>query len=205
MSTSQLVRRINIDGLHPLVVGGIGTSIKWFGAVDGAVPPSVSATSGVLAFICIPGSNEMNGKRMLVRAAGDFQCPSSDATSPAVTVGLYAVLRPSIGFLTNPLVTPAIVTLASYQESATGLGVLPVPWSMLVNLQATTNSGILQGDYTIQIDNGEINGTGSPAAINSQSAITMASVIPFALAVGITWSQSGSGNTASMYQFDLQA
>lgn len=198
MSFLQLAQRIDIDGLHPLTVSGIGSQIKYFGAVNAVVPPSISPSAVTLGFLPMLGNNAANGKRTLVRAAGDFQA-GADVASPSVTIGLYVVKQPVVvsGSMGLPA-SESFIALASYQHPA--VSSVCMPWLMLVNLQSTTNSGILQGDYTIQIDNESIQ-TGSISSLLSN--VNMDLSIPFALAVGVTFSVSGGLNTASMYQFDL--
>jgi len=193
-----------INGANPVTVGGTGTSVKYFPAVPGA---SIGAASNSYGFIFVPGANRANGQRVSVLATGSFQCPAADATSPAVTIGLYAAFNLQPGQVnpsnqkTSSSLSPAlsISTLASYQEPAATPGVVAVPWTLRANLNADNDSELLQGDYSIQIDNGSV----QSGAITSVAGVLMSQDIPIGLLIGVTFSQSGSGNTAKMYQFGL--
>lgn len=135
----------------------------------------------------------MNGTRMYVSASGNFT-PGVDSVSPTVTIALYATK--------NPLATtPTITSIASATIAAAGLGIVASPWSIDAMLNADTASGVLQGRFTIQADN---EAPSAWAAISAFTGVNMSADIPFALLVGVTFSQTGSGNTASMYEFTLE-
>jgi hypothetical protein len=67
--------------------------------------------------------------------------------------------------------------------------------------EATTNSGILQGDWAFQFEGGTMQ-TGS---INALTSVNMSASIPIAFLVGVTFSISGAGNSANMYMFNIQS
>lgn len=194
----QPVNNLLISGLSPVTVGGASTSVLYFPAVPGASIGVASANNGLLA---VPGSGRANGQQLTVRATGNATLPGADASSPAFTVGLYAVINPAI--VSNAMNLPAsssVVTLGTTQHAAAGLGIQPFPWRLTADISADTLSGILQGTFSTQID-----GTyTASAAISSQSGINMSNTIPFALLIGVTFSQTGTGNTASMYEFVLE-
>ncbi len=202
---ADLVTNLLINGSTSVSVGGTGTSVKYMPANPGA---SINAASNTYGFLFVPGANRMNGQQMVVRATGSFQCPAADSTSPAVTIGLYGAfnltnrVNPSQQ-LNSANLSPAlsISTLASYQEPAASPGVVAVPWNLTALLNCDNDSELLQGSYTIQVDNGSV----QSGAITSVAGVLMSQDIPIGLLIGITFSQSFAGNTAKMYQFDLRS
>ncbi|MDA4129271.1 MAG: hypothetical protein OK457_00730, partial [Thaumarchaeota archaeon] len=196
---SQPFGNLLINGANGVTVGGLGTTVKFFPAVPGA---SINAVSPNIGLLPVPGVNRLNGQSLEVRASGNFLTPGSDAVSPAVTIGLYFVKGPVLisNAMNLPTGTVSPVALATLQEPAGTPGIVSVPWSIKAQLNADNASGLLQGLYTIQIDNGAPNGSNSTPllAIAAQSGVNMALDIPYALCVGVTFSQTGTGNTATM-------
>lgn len=196
---AQVINSLLINGSNPVSVGGTGTTVKYFPGAPGA---SIGVASTKNGFLFVPGANRANGQRLSVRACGSFQCPAADATSPAVTIGLYAGFNISPAMNNSSTLTapaPVISTLASYQEPAATPGVVAVPWVLTADLNADNDSELLQGNYAIQIDNSSV----QSGAITSVTGVLMSQDIPIGLLIGVTFSQTGAGNTAKMYQFDL--
>lgn len=193
----QTVGNLLVNGAAGVTVGGSSTSVQYFPAVPGA---SIGVASPNYGFIPVPGSNRANGQNLVVRAVGNAAAPS-DGTSPTFTLGLYAVINPTI--LSNAMnlpSSPSIVTLFTSTRAAAGLGITPFPWRFEVSMNADNASGILQGAYSTQVDGTVVTST----TITSQTGINMNAPIPFALLVGVTFSQASSGNTATMNQFILE-
>lgn len=193
----QPVANLLINGANPVTVGGSSTSVQYFPALPGA---SIGVTSANYGWIAVPGSNRANGQVLSVRAVGNAIAPN-DGTSPTFTVGLYATLNPTI--LSNSMnlpSSPSIVTLATQTHAAAGLGIVAFPWQFTATLNADNTSGLLQTVSSALID-GTLEG---PTAGTTQSGVNMAASIPFALVIGVTFSQSSSANSASMYQFILE-
>ena len=63
------------------------------------------------------------------------------------------------------------------------------------------DSGILQGTYSIQIDNG----AAATGAITALTGVDPSQSTPLGFLIGITFSVTGSGNTAKMFQFELDS
>ena len=194
----QIVANLLVNGAVGVTVGGSSTSVQYFPAVPGA---SIGVASPNYGIIAVPGSGRANGQNLSVRAVGNAVAPN-DGTSPTFTVGLYAVINPSIvSNAMNLPTSPSVVSLAvPTPHAAAGLGITPFPWNFNAILNADTASGILQGTYSVQIDNA------APVTgqISSQSGINMGNTIPFALLIGVTFSQSSAQNSATMFQFSLE-
>lgn len=185
---SDVISNLLINGLNPVTVGGTGTTLKLFPGAPGA---SIGVASTKTGYIYIPGNNELNCQRLAVRAGGNFILPG-DAISPTVTLGVYISTNP---FATSPTNTALFTSVIA----AAGLGVTSDPWYLTMDFMADNTGGILQGSYAVQANDVAV----ATGTITSQSGIVMSAVTPFALAVGVTFSQSLAGNSASMYQFDL--
>lgn len=201
---ADFATQLLINGANPVTVGGTGTAVKYFPAAPGA---SIGAASNSYGFIFVPGASRANGQIVEVRASGNFICPPADATSPAVTIGLYASfnllpgrVNPS-SLVNSASLSPALAisTLASYQEPAATPGVVAVPWKLKASLNADNDSELLQGDYSIQVDNGSL----QTGAITSVAGVLMSQDIPFGLLIGVTFSQTGAGNLAKMFEFGM--
>lgn len=193
---SNVLSSLAINGGSFVSVGGTGTGIKYFNSP--AYPPNPPTIANSYGWVLAPGGSgrqaAVNGQILSIDAGGDFLCPSSDTSSPAVTIGLYQSPNPSAA-------SPTINTLASYQEPASALGIVYVPWTIHADIEGTTNSGLLQGNYRIQIDNGTVQ-TGSTTLI---SGVSFNSNPSMGFVVGVTFSQSGAGNVANMYEFQLSS
>lgn len=213
---AQPITNLLINGLNPVTIGGTGTAVKVFPYVPGASIGAVSAKNGVLF---VPGNGEANAQRLSIRATGNVTV-SGDLTSPAITIGLYPVtFSGALGNLTGVVGTTALASAAfTAANDANSIS----PWAISVDLEAdgiaaqlpnspvppqVGGSGLGQVLSAAIVMDG-VNGTISPAAPSlftgaAGAALNMNAPIPFGLAVGITFSISSSGNSASMFQFDL--
>lgn len=212
---AQPVTNLLINGLNPVTIGGTGTALKIFPYVPGASIGTTSPKNGVLF---VPGNGEANGQRMSIRATGNVTVVG-DATSPTITIGLYPVTFS--GALGNLVGVVGSTALASAAFAGTENAAIS-PWAISVDLSAdgiaqqlpnspvppqTGGSGLGQVLSAAIVMDG-INGVISPSAPSvfngaAGAAINMNAPIPFGLAVGVTFSISSSGNSASLFQFDL--
>ena len=159
----------------------------------------------------VPDNNEANGQRLNVTASGNFTIGTGATTSPAVTIGLYPVTfssataqinsNPSALGLTSTATisaTPIISATFAGASDLTGY----YPWALTCDLEGDSTSGLVQVlSGSIVID-----GTGTSATIGLVSGLTginFASVAPYGLVMGVTFSVSDPGALANMYQFQL--
>lgn len=127
--------------------------------------------------------------------------------SPAITITLAALKNPAASLNPNnqPTTAPSFspTAIATGQHAASGYGtVTVVPWSLEAWLNADNASGILQGNAKVVVDN--VVET-AYTAITSLSGVNMNGVSPLGFVIGVTFSVSGAANSASMYQFSLEA
>lgn len=186
-----------INGNFPVSVSGIGTSVKYFPAPVGTVPPSLSAVAGQNGIIVVPGNNQANGQLFRVRGCGNYTL-SGDATSPLVVLGLYPVT-----FSSSTIPQPTIVTTAVVSQNITpGNQGSEYPWAFDVELAGDSTSGLVQLlDGFIEVDG--VAGTVTQGLVSGLTGINFNNQFPFGFVVGITWSVGGAGNAANMYQFGI--
>jgi len=210
---AQPVTNLLINGLNPVTVGGTGTAVKIFPYVPGASIGVASTRAGVLF---IPGNGEANAQRLSVRAGGNITF-GGDLTSPAVTIGLYPVTFSAtvVSGLSCTVVGATPIFSNTFAASADVSSI--IPWALTADLegdgllaqQGQASQPQFGGSGLVQLLSGAIvmdgtNASATPALVSSLSGVNMNAAIPYGLAVGITFSISGAGNSASMYQFDLQ-
>jgi hypothetical protein len=202
---SQIVKNLLINGQNPVTVGGTGTTTKFFPAVPGS---GIGVTSTKNGFLFVPDNNEANAQRLNVTASGNFTIGSGATTSPAVTIGLYPVTftgsaqinsNPSALGLTSTAsigATPILSATFAGASDLTGF----YPWALTCDLQGDSSSGLVQLlSGSIVID-----GTGTASTIglvSGLSGINFATVAPYGVVVGVTFSVSDPGALANMYQF----
>src|ERR1700677_35486 len=203
---AQGIKNFLINGAGPGTGGGKGTLPKYFPAQPGS---GIGVTSTKNGFLFVPDNNEANGQRLTVAASGNFTIGSGATTSPAVTVGLYPVTfanataqinsNPSALGLTSTATigaTPIISATFAAASDLTGY----YPWALTCDLEGDSTSGLVQVlSGSIVID-----GTGTSATIGLVSGLTginFASVAPYGVVVGVTFSVSDPGALANMYQF----
>lgn len=222
-----------INGASPVTVGGTGTTIKYFGGPPGAnlwnagapgvntgqssnqrgFVPSATTNLGALA---VPGNNELNGQLFTVRASGNILFGAGEAS----TTGIITLA------LSNALATapPNYQTLNTLTLTNQANDSVYYPWTIAVDLQGDTFSGILQAWKT---DNSMINGVAGASGVSGpftginfvglgappliQPPYTgFAEPLPsfpapaFFLVVGVTWGVSNALNTANMYEFQVE-
>jgi hypothetical protein len=191
----KILNRLAISGTAPSSISTTSTSIQYFPAVQSVVNPSTGAKSGKIGFLALPGNNVANGRNFTLRAAGDVAF-LSDVSSPTITFTLGAIKGISIP---NAQVSN-INTLLSLANSTAGeFSNQGTPWVLVVNMSGTSASGVLQGSYSLQVDNG----AASTGQITSLTGVNYGLDTPLAFALGVTWSVAGSPNSANLYQFDL--
>ncbi len=116
----NVVSGLLISGVSPVVVGGTGSSLKFF-------PPVAGTTSSKRGYVYCPGNNRANGQHVYVRAAGNLK-----SASP-VSIGLYAVVESGL-----PL-------LLGREVISDGRGPSTSPWMLKAELVGDSASGIVQG------------------------------------------------------------
>ena len=210
---AQVVTNLLLNGLSGLTVGGSGTGTKYWPLQPGA---SIGVNSTKNGYLYIPGNGASNGQRLSVRATGNFQVGYGTAC-PNVTIGLY-----SVTFAGNvPSGTPTInatPVLISSSITAQTADQIAYPFSLVCDLAGdgtgtagpgnigdvvnTNGSGLVQTlSGAIVVDG--VNTNATAGLTSGLTGINFSSSVPFALLMGITFSQSDSGNSATLFQFDL--
>lgn len=170
----NIVSSLLITGASPVTVGGTGATLKFFPSVAGTTPLKRGC-------VYCPGESRANGQRLYVRASGNFR------SAAALSIGLYAV--------TSPSSSPLLLGSDAFNGCAfTG------PWMFSAELAGDSDSGIVQGIFSMQC----VEHTNSLLRpLNVMRNINFKDDIPYALAMGVMFSNSDAKNTASMFQFDL--
>jgi len=191
----KILNRLAISGTEPVSISTTSTSLQYFPAPQNIVPTSTGAKSGKIGFLALPGNNVANGRNFTLRAAGDVAF-LGDASSPSITFTLGAIKGISIP---NAQASNINTLLSSTQSTAGEFSNVGVPWVLVVKMGGTTLSGVLQGSYSLQIDNG----SAITGQITALTGVNFGLDTPLAFALGFTWSVAGSPNSANLYQFDL--
>ena len=185
-----------VNGLNPSTVGGAGSTVKYFPRLFGgfnveSIAPSATSNAGQLT---VPGMSELEAQWFTVLVGGSILSGVADSSVTA-KVSLYAQ-------------TAALGATPSYTEIATtGFFTAPLEqtsyaYGLKVDLLGSTKSGVVRGFQS------GIFGANNIAAgnlTNNLSSISMASSQPFGLVVGVTFSNSDAGNSASLNQFQISA
>ena len=193
---SQPVANLLINGKNPSTISTTATTIKYFPAVPGASIGAV-AVAPVAGFIAVPGSSRANGQSLNLRACGNI-IEGADSSSPTVTFTL-GVLNGTL--IQNAKLTDIKSALAVAASTAGEFSTAGTPFRLLVDFNADSASGLMQGTYSLQID-GLAASTGQ---LSTQSSVNMDADQPLAFCLGVTFSQDGTHtNVANLYQFDIQ-
>jgi hypothetical protein len=198
----NIVAGYPVSAFAPSVVGGTGTSAKYFpyvpGASIGAVRTTPSANSGV-GMLKVLGNGRLDGVRMHVDAVGSIVVDSSIAC-PAVTIELVANDNPQTdGHNPHWVVIGTSGSLTTHDALGAG-----EPFAISEDLYMDSRTKELQGLYTFLFSNNLESST--PAVISNQiNNIDPNADVPFGLALRVTFSVSGAANAAYLTQFNLQA
>ena len=192
------IANYSINGANPSTVGGTGTAIKYFPNLPGPsigvanTTPSSTSSSGQLL---VPGNNQLNGQPFSVLASGNITAGSGGG-STTITVAIYANTA-AVG------VTPSYTTLATGSFAAEVVDGVAYPFSIKMELEGDSGSGIVQGTQFVLIDN--VVETATAAISHALTGINFATNPPFGLVCGVTFGTSESGNSASLYRFSIEA
>jgi hypothetical protein len=203
----SVIADFGVNARFPSKVGGTGTTVKYFprllGSSIGAVPATPSATNPA-GMLLLPGDDKLNATQFDVVATG-VQGNDSGDPSQAVNIILYAVT----GTLTAPIYTQLYDADSTVPGNASGFN----SWAITCHLYGDTLSGIVGGKGESYI-NGILDGPDTVdnrlSGINFNSGNLAfgsggGSGIPFGLVVGVQFAFSDPTNSASLYQFQVQA
>jgi hypothetical protein len=202
---ANVITNLQVNGAQGVTVGGTGTSQKFFPFIPGA---SIGVNSSQNGYLLIPAGNIVNGQRLSVRATGNFAVGDLTGPCPSVTIGLYPVTFTG-GLSTASIGSTAVISAVSTLQA--NINAL-YPWALIVDMAGDTGSGLVQTlSGAIVIDGVNTSATAGLTTgltkINFAPGTTLPAsgqVAPFGLVVGITFSVSDQGNTATMFQFDVQ-
>jgi len=185
-----------VNGSNPSVVGGTGTTVKYFPRLFGgfdvqSTAPSATSNAGQLV---VPGNNTLNAQWFDVLVGGRILSGVADSSVTA-KVSLYAQ-------------TAAAGATPSYTEIAT-TGLLTAPlentsyaFGLKVSLFGESASGVVRGFQSGILG---ANNISAGNLTNNLSAINFANAAPFGLVVGVTYSNSDAGNAGYLNQFQIVA
>lgn len=200
---ANVITNLQVNGAQGVTVGGTGTAIKYFPFVPGS---SIGVNSSNNGYLLIPAGNIVNGQRLSIRATGNFAVGDLTGPCPTVTIGLYPVTFTG-GLSTASIGSTAIVSAVSTTQANINA---VYPWALIVDMAGDSASGLVQTlSGAIVIDGVNTSATAGLTTgltkINFAPGTTLPAsgqVAPFGLVVGVTFSVSEAGNTATLYQFD---
>jgi len=202
---ATVIANLLINGAGGITVGGTGITTKYFPAVPGASIGVASVNNG---YLLVPANNAVNGQRLAIRATGNFAVGDITGACPTVTIGLYPVTFTG-GLSTASINSTAI--LSAVVTAQTNINAL-YPWALTADLAGDSGSGLVQVLSGAVVADG-VNTSATAGLVTGLTKINFApgaslpssgQVAPFGLVVGVTFSISEAGNTATMYQFDMQ-
>lgn len=199
-------------------LGGSSVAVQFFPYVPGASIGVASTKNGILF---VPGNGEVNGQRQTIKACGNL-VTSGDATSPTVTIGLYAAVynangTPNTG-AAGTIAGTNILSTAIFSNAFTDIPPQGTTqsWALLADLVGdglaaqTGQAGFTSsGSNQVQLLSGSIvlDGTSASATaglVTGLIPVNMNNPIPYGYAIGITYSVASASNAASMFQFQLE-
>lgn len=208
-----VIRQYSVNGLNPSTVSTSGTSIVYVPDLPGlnlwnvgavgvntnvssqykGVAPTATSNAGGLQ---VPGNSELDGQLFSVVASGNIIFGTGEASTTG-KVGLY------LSTASPTSASPSYQTLMELTLTNQTLDNTAYPFSLAVDMQGDTASGILQlAKY------GWINGTfTTPTQVTALTGITFQQTAPltpaFTLVVGVTFGAANAGNTINLKQFQL--
>jgi hypothetical protein len=204
-----------INGANPVTVGGTGTGVLYFqpppsqnlwnvgatgvntSSTSNQIGGTVSATNAT-GQLSVPGRSILNGQKFTVTASGNLLFGTGEA-STTCTIRVYANTGTFPAAYTSPTYTDLCGT--SFQVANAPLDNVYLPWTISLDFEGDTLSGILQ-----VVKSGIVNGSVVAAAADTAlTGISFASEPAFGLVVGVQFGASISGNSANMYQFQVFA
>lgn len=207
-----VIKAFSVSGLVPSQINPQGTTVVYFPDLPGANLWNVGA-SGINAGVSsqfkglqpsstnnaggmqVPGNSVLDGQRFDVLLSGDVLFGAGEASTTA-KVGLY---------LSNvaPGVSPAYSTIYEMTLTNQAADAVYYPFTMAVNMEGDTDSGILQlnvGAFS-QINGGAGGGTVGPKS--ALTGISFAVDPAFTLVVGVTFGAANAGNISRLKQFQV--
>lgn len=216
----------------PSIVGGTGTTLKYFGqnppaslwntGVTGVNAPQTSNNFG-LGFT--PSSTNASGQLQIFTGSGNpagvsfaasqvgsgklignrFRVYASGEASSAAAV---PTITPIIQLNKGTIVSPTYVTLAGNVASAALVVNQPVSWSLACDLELGPSAAAIHGyqKFTFVSSAGTATNSAAEALITPVTGLTLTNpqgLAGFGLVVGITFSASDATNTASLYEFKV--
>ncbi|MGA8222147.1 MAG: hypothetical protein WB780_10885 [Candidatus Acidiferrales bacterium] len=192
----SVITQLQVNGANSITMSGLGTNLTFFPPAPGSAIGTPSSQNG---YLYVPGNNEMNGRRMMIRASGTFQLGFNGTGSSVFSVGLY------YANFNNTVATPNTTSpiLLGTQNNIITHG-SPRSWQLIVDLEGDNATGdvySLSGTALVNLNPTSIIPTSVLTGINFNNSI------PFGLLIGVQFGSlptfSGFVNTASLSQFDL--
>lgn len=209
-----IVEKYLVNTAFPSVVGGTGTTIKYFASnppqslwnsgqpgVNGPISsaqlgstPSSSSALGQLSFDSV--AYRLNGGRFRMYASGSATATDTPTVTATVQINTGTIASPSYATFLNGVASSAVVTT------------VPIAWSCAADLYFDPTSGTLSGFQEYTYAQGAGGGSSSSQvweAITPVTGLTAGSIYAsqFGFVVGITFSTSNAANTASLYEFSI--
>lgn len=193
----SVINDFQVNGLNPSVVGGTGTTVKYFPRLLGSsigvesVAPSATSSAGQLV---VNGFSILNAQWFRVQVGGEIVSGVSDSSVTA-EIALYAqtAAANAVPVYTKIATTGALTAPLASTAFAFGLD---------VDLLGDTASGVVRGFQRAIFG---ANNIASASLTNNLSGINMGAAVPFGLVVGVTFGSSDAGNSASLRQFQISA
>jgi len=199
----SIIADFQLNGSAGSTVGGTGTTAKYFPRLLGpsiGVAPAVLSTTNATGMLAVPGQNRLNGTFFTVNVVGEMLSPTGGGGDTA-TVKLYGVTCTTAGTYTlTALATTASATL----EAGTAQS-----FAIKTTLYGDSTSGIVGGNYSPYLQG--VLGTSATTTnvlssinFNTGNALLPGSA-PFGLGVEITFGTGTAANSATLYQFNINA
>jgi len=215
----SVIEQYQVSVSNPSIVGGTGTTIKYFssnppqslwnsGATGVAAPissaqlggtPSATSASGQLSFDSV--AYKAQGGRFRIYASGT--CLSVTGTPT-----FKATVQLNTGTIASPVYTTNSSAFMGGTASSALVANKPMGWSLSADLYYDPNSQTLGGFQQWHYDNAASGGTDSsqvPIVITTVTGLTAGGLYAtqYGFVVGATFGTSVADNTASLYEFKI--
>jgi hypothetical protein len=199
-----------VSRANPSVVGGVGTTVKYFprpiGLSIGAAPSTPNANNPT-GSLWVPVGPSFGGKQLNIVASGTFGSDSGDP-SATVSVGLYPV--------TGTFAAPVYGVPGSSPATVASTGAITPsyavePWALTATLLSDSSAGnadgLLIGSYQAS-KNGAITAPTTVTSVltgldwtNGNPALMKGAVLGFV--IGVTFGTSDKSNIARLTEFTI--
>lgn len=166
------------------------------GGVFNVIPGEPGA--GAQAALNLLGSGKMNGQQFQVKASGLVSLAAGTYTA---TVQPLVYASTTNGF--TAAVGSAIYSAAAVNVTVSAATAKLVPWFAVIELEGDSTSGLLNGIYHGNMNNGAQQLVDFANIANAPTSINFSTEPPLQFAIGTTLTNGGTGTVCSILEWEI--